>query len=98
MYDTLYALLSDLIDSQYSLASYHDLDISLYKCRPFPRLSKYPLPFSFQLKINPPLPPQAQFCNEWFKECFLHSQQVRKIKSNIEYRGKREEKQNNGKN
>ena len=49
-------------------------------------------PLSFQLKITPPLTTPAQFCYEYFKECFMLSQQVRKIKSNIEYSGKGEEK------
>ena len=43
---------------QHSLASDHDHSIGLYESRPFSRLSKCPLPFSFQLKITPSLPLQ----------------------------------------
>ena len=78
----MFALLSDLIDSQHSLGSYHDLGFGLYESIAFSRLRKCPLPPSFQLKITPP-PPPAQCCWGWFKECFLLSQQVGKIKSNI---------------
>ena len=73
---------------QHSLASDHDHSIGLYESRPFSRLSKCPLPFSFQLKITPSLPPPAQCCYGWFKERFLLNQQLQKIKSNIEYRGR----------
>ena len=62
------------------------------KVNHFPDFRKCPLPFSFQLKIAPSLPPPAECCSGWFKKRFLLSQQVRKIKSNIEYRGKRGEK------
>ena len=62
MYDTLFALLSNLVDSQHSLDSYHDLGIGLYESRPFSRLPKSHFSFSFQLKIIPPLPPPAQCC------------------------------------
>ena len=71
------------------LGSYYDLGIGLYESRLFFRLSKCLLPSSFQLKITSPLPPPAQCCYGWFKERFLLSQQVRKPKSNIDYREER---------
>ena len=62
MSDTLFALLSDLIDLQHSLGFYHDLGVGLYESRLFSTLSKCPLPPSFQLKITPSLPSPAQCC------------------------------------
>ena len=70
------------------IGSYHDLDIGLYESRPFFRFSKCSFAFSFQSKITPLLPHLTQCCYGWFKERFLFSQQVRKIKLEIEYRGK----------
>ena len=93
MSDTLFAFSSDLLDSQHSLSSYHNLGIGLYECRPFSRLPKCPFPL-LPVKKTPPLSPPAQCCQGWFKECFLLRGQVRIIKSNIEYKGKGEEKQN----
>ena len=58
IYDTLCALLSDVIDSQHSSGSYHELGTGLCESRPFSRLSKCPLPLSLQLKITPSLPIQ----------------------------------------
>ena len=48
MKDILCALLSDLIYSHLSLPSDHDLGVGLYGSRPFSRLSKCHLPFSFR--------------------------------------------------
>ena len=46
--DTLCEFLSDLIDLQHSLGSYHNLGgIGLCESRPFFRLSNCPLPLSF---------------------------------------------------
>ena len=50
------AVLSDVIDSQYSLGSYHEFRYGLRESGPFSRLSKCPIPFYFPLKIAPPLP------------------------------------------
>ena len=76
-----------LTDSQHNLTFYHVLlGIGLYESRPFSRISKCPLPFSLQLKITPLFPHPGQCCYGWFKEPFLVSEEVPKIKTSIEYR------------
>ena len=91
------AVLSDVIDSQYSLGSYHEFRYGLRESGPFSRLSKCPIPFYFPLKIAPPLPFElntAMFASRNVS-C---SAKVRKIKPNIKYRGKEGKKQNTVKN
>ena len=56
MQDTLCALLSDLIDSQHSLGSYHDLGIGLYESRPFSRLPEVSFPSLFSYNNPSSLP------------------------------------------
>ena len=86
-----------MIDSQYSLGSYHEFRYGLRESGPFSRLSKCPIPFYFPLKIAPPLPFElntAMFASRNVS-C---SAKVRKIKPNIKYRGKEGKKQNTVKN
>ena len=48
----------------------------------------------FPIKNSPSPPLPTQYCYVCFKECLLLSKKVRKIKSNIKYRGKEGKKQN----